>query len=68
MLLCLRLGPKKKDKSTERKIFSVIAETKRVIWKVRNEVLFSYEKKGVERIVTLLQPILDRVMKHNDDE
>ena len=68
MLFCLGLGPKKQDKSTERKIFSVIAETNRVIWTVRNEVLFSYEKKGVERIVTLLQPILDRIMKDNNDD
>ena len=68
MLFCLGLAPKKQDKSTERKIFSVIAETNRVIWTVRNEVLFSYEKKGVERIVTLLQPILDRIMKDNNDD
>ena len=35
---------------------------------LRSEVLFSYEKKGVERIVALLQPILGRIMKDNNDE
>ena len=50
MLFYLGLGPKKQDKNTERKIFSVIAGTNRVIWTFRNEVLFSYEKNGIERI------------------
>ena len=46
----------------------MIAETtgNRVIWTVRNEVLFSYKKKGIERIVMLLQPILDRIVKENN--
>ena len=48
MLFCLGLGPKKQDKSTERKRFGVIAEINRVIWTGKNEVSFSYEKKGVE--------------------
>ena len=48
MLFCLGLGPKKQDKSTERKRFGVIAEINRVIWTGRTEVSFSYEKKGVE--------------------
>ena len=39
MLFCLGSGPKKQDKSTKRKIFSVIAETNRVIRTVRNYVL-----------------------------
>ena len=43
----------------------MIAETKRVIWTVRNEVLFSYDKKGIERIVMLLQLILDTIVKEN---
>ena len=67
MLFCLGLGPKRQDKRTERKIFSVIAETNRVIWTIRNEILFSYEKKGIERIVMLLQPILDRLIRDNND-
>ena len=61
MLFCLGLGPKKVR-------YSVIAETNRVIGTFRNEVLFSYEKKGVERTLTLLQPILGRIMKDNNDD
>ena len=67
MLFCLGLGPKRQDKRTERMIFSVIAETNRVIWTIRNEILFSYEKNGIERIVMLLQPILDRLVRDSND-
>ena len=41
------------------KIFSVVADTNRVVWKIRNEVLYSYENKGIERILMLLQTVLD---------
>ena len=34
----------------------------------RNEVLISCEKKGIERIVMLLQPRLHRIMKDNNDD
>ena len=56
--VCLGLGPKKHDEGTEIKIFSVVAETNRVTWTVRNRVLHSYEQKKIERIVILLEPML----------
>ena len=60
-LFCLGLGPGNVEKLTQRKIFSMIAETNRVIWSIRNEVLFSYERNGVEKVTSLVRPIMSRI-------
>ena len=60
-LFCLGLGQRNVEKLTQRKIFSMIAETNRVIWSIRNEVLFSYERNGVEKVTSLVRPIMSRI-------
>ena len=60
-LFCLGLGPAKVHKSVQRQIFSMVSETNRLVWNVRNEVLFSYERQGVEKVKSLLSPILLRI-------
>ena len=53
-LFCLGLAPAKVHKSVQRQIF-------RLVWNVRNEVLFSYERQGVEKVKSLVGPILLRI-------
>ena len=62
-LFCLGLGPGNVEKLTQRKMFSMIAEKNRVIWSIRNknEVLFSYERNGVEKVTSLVRPIMNRI-------
>ena len=60
-LFCLGLGPAKVHKSVQRQIFSMVSETNRLVWNVRNEVLFSYERQGVEKVKSLVSPILLRI-------
>ena len=58
-LFCLGLGPGNVEKLTQRKMFSIIAETNLVIWSIRNEILFSYERNGVEKVTSLVRPIMN---------
>ena len=61
MSVLSRSGPAKVHKSVQRQIFSMVSETNRLIWNVRNEVLFSYERQGVEKVKSLVSPILLRI-------
>ena len=60
-MFCLGLGPGYFEKLTQRKMFSMNAETKRVIWSIRNEVLFTYERNRVEKVTYLVRPIMSRI-------
>ena len=60
-LFCLGLGPGNVERVTQRKIFSMIAKANRVIWSISNEVLLSNERKGVEKVTSLVNPIMSRI-------
>ena len=52
-MFCLGVGPGVVGKLIERKIFSLIAEAKGVVWNIRDEVLFKYAGKLVKNVASL---------------
>lgn len=53
MLVLPWRGPGVVGKLIERKIFSLIAEAKGVVWNIRDEVLFKYAGKFVKNVASL---------------
>ena len=60
-LFCLGLGLENVEKLTPRKMFIAIAETNWVIRSIRHEVLFLYEKNGIEKVTYPVSPIMRRI-------